>query len=210
LLAGNDKDAGLWVIKGALELEGQHLPAARAALERALALAPQNPAAVLGMTQTLLASGESDAASAQLDTLGAQGAEDPRVNFLRARIAEQRKDYDTALLSLKKVLLAAPNDRDALVMGARLSFSLGQFSRAEEYAAQLLQLEPDNQAARRLLGSIQLASGRLDGVSTVISKDEQGMLDSQDPGTLALLGTAYLKRGNYADAEAQLKKAATL
>lgn len=210
LLASTETDAGLWIIKGALALKDQQLPAARAALQRALALAPHNPAAVLGMTQTLLASGESDAAGAQLDTLGAQGAEDPRVNFLRARIAEQRKDYDTALLSLKKVLLAAPNDRDALVMGARLSFSLGQFSRAEEYAAQLLQLEPDNQAARRLLGSIQLASGRLDGLSAVTGEDEQGMAASQDPGTLALLGTAYLKRGNYADAEAQLKKAATL
>ena len=210
LLNSTEKDAGLWIIKGALELQDKQLPAARAALERALALAPHNPAAVLGMTQALLESGESDAASAQLDALGAAGAEDPRVNFLRARIAEQRKDYDTALRSLKKVLLAAPNDRDALVMGARLSFSLGQFSRAEEYAAQLLQLEPDNEAARRLLGSIQLASGRLDGLSAAAGQDGRGMADSQDPATLALLGTAYLKRGNYADAEAQLKKAATL
>jgi len=210
LLKGADKDAGLWVIKGALELQDKQLPAALEAFKRALAMAPRNPAAILGMTQALLESGESDAANTQLDALGSQGAEDPRVNFLRARIAEQRKDFDSAMLALKKVLLAAPNDRDALVMGARLSFSLGQFSRAEEYASQLLQLEPDNEAARRLLGSIQLASGRLDGVSSAIGADGQPSVDNQDPGTLALLGTAYLKHGNYADAEAKLEKAAEL
>ncbi len=210
LLKANDKDAGLWVIKGALELQDKQLPASHEAFKRALAITPHNPAAILGMTQALLASGENDAASAQLDALGTQGAEDPRVNFLRARVAEQRKDFDTALLELKKVLLTAPNDRDALVMGARLNFSLGQFSRAEDYASQLLQLEPDNEAARRLLGSIQLASGRLDGINAVTGQDGQGTADSKDPGTLALLGTAYLKRGNYADAETQLKKAADL
>lgn len=208
LLKVSAKDSALWVIKGALELQDKQLPAAREAFKQSLALAPQNPAAVLGMTQTLVESGEVDAASAQLDALGTQGADDPRVNFLRARIAEKRKDLNTALLELKKVLLVAPNDRDALVMGARLCFSLGQFSRAEEYASQLLQLEPDNAAARRMLGSIQLASGRLDGVAA--GADGQIAADSQDAGTLALLGTAYLKRGEYADAETQLNKAAKL
>jgi putative PEP-CTERM system TPR-repeat lipoprotein len=210
LLKTTDKDAGLWVIKGALELEDKQLPASREAFKRALAIAPRNPTAILGMTQALLASGELDAASTQLDAVGAQGADDPRVNFLRARIAEQRKDFDSALLALKKVLLVAPNDREALVMGARLSFSLGQFSRAEDYASQLLQLEPDNEAARRLLGSIQLASGRLDGVGASPGQDGLDPTNSQDPGTLALLGTAYLKHGDYADAETQLSKAAKL
>ncbi|MCC6709691.1 MAG: PEP-CTERM system TPR-repeat protein PrsT [Gammaproteobacteria bacterium] len=209
LLKSVTKDAGLWMIKGALELEENQLPAARAAFKEALTLAPRSPGAILGMTQVLLAGNEFDAASAQLDAVGPQGAEDPRVSFLRARIAEGRKDFESALLELKKVLLVAPNDRDALVMGARLCFSLGQFSRAEEYASQLLQLEPDNEAARRLLTSIQLAGGRLEGLD---HKGDDGKLavSSQDPGMLALLGTAYLKRGDYADAEKQLNKAAKL
>ena len=135
LLKSVTKDAGLWMIKGALELEENQLPAARAAFKEALTLAPRSPGAILGMTQVLLAGNEFDAASAQLDAVGPQGAEDPRVSFLRARIAEGRKDFESALLELKKVLLVAPNDRDALVMGARLCFSLGQFSRAEEYGA---------------------------------------------------------------------------
>jgi putative PEP-CTERM system TPR-repeat lipoprotein len=210
LLESAPKDAGLWLIKGALELEDKQLPAARDAFNKALALAPRSPGAILGMTQALLTSGELDAASTQLDAIGAQGADDPRVNFLRARIAEQRKDFETALLELKKVLLVAPNDRDALVMGARLCFSMGQFSRAEEYASTLLQLEPENEAARRLLNSIQLAGGRLEGIESATGENGARLADSQDPGMLALLGTAYLKRGDYAGAEVELNKAAKL
>ena len=210
LLKVSQKDAALWVVKGALQLQDKQLAEARETFTHALALAPQNRAATLGLAQVLLESGEGDAAKAKLDGLSSQGADDPRVNFLRARIAEQRKDFDTALFDLNKVLLVVPNDREALVMAARLNFSLGQFSRAEDFAAQLLQLEPDNEAARRLLGSIQLAGGRLDGVSGNLQTGEQANVDSQDPGTLALLGTAYLKHGDYASAEAKLKKAAEL
>lgn len=73
----------------------------------------------------------------------------------------------------------------------------------------VVELEPDNEAARRLLTSIQLAGGRLEGLD---HKGDDGKLavSSQDPGMLALLGTAYLKRGDYADAEKQLNKAAKL
>lgn len=210
LLKTTHKDAGLWVIKGALHLQEKQLIPARASFSQALELAPRSRAATLGLAQVLLESGEGEAAKAKLDGLDGQGSEDPRVNFLRARIAEQRKDFDTALFDLGKVLVVMPNDRESLVMAARLNFSLGQFARAEDFAGQLLQLEPDNAAARRLLGSIQLASGRLDGVSGNLEHSAQAGVDSQDPGTLALLGTAYLKHGDYANAEDKLTQAARL
>lgn len=207
LLKVAQKDAALWVVKGALQLQEKQRKEARETFTHALTLAPQNHAAVLGLAQVLLEDGDGDGAKLKLDSLGSQAADDPRVNFLRAQIAEQRKDFDTALFDLNKVLLVMPNDREALVMAARLNFSLGQFARAEDFASQLLQLEPGNEAARRLLGSIQLAGGNLDGAS---ASAEQPAVDSQDPGTLALLGTAYLKHGDYANAEAKLQKAAEL
>ena len=207
LLKVSQKDAALWVVNGALQLQEKQLKEARESFTRALTLAPQNRAAILGLAQVLLEDGDGDGAKAKLDSLGSQVADDPRVNFLRAQIAERRKDLDTALFELNKVLMVMPNDREALVMAARLNFSLGQFGRAEDFASQLLQLEPGNEAARRLLGSIQLAGGNLEGVS---GGAEQPAVDSQDPGTLALLGTAYLKHGDYASAEAKLTKAAEL
>ena len=207
LLKVSQKDTALWVVKGALQLQEKQLIEARETFTHALALAPQNHAATLGLAQVLLESGDGDGAQAKLDSIGSQGADDPRVNFLRARIAEQRKDFDTALFDLNKVLLVVPNDREALVMAARLNFSLGQFTRAEDFATQLLQLDPENDAARRLLGSIRLAGGHLEGAG---GSAEQPGVDSQDPGTLALLGTAYLKHGDYASAEAKLQKAAEL
>ena len=210
LLTANKKDSGLWVIKGALELEAKQLPDARQAYQHALDIAPKNLLANMGMAQTLLESADTKAAAARLDALGPDTADDPRVNFLRARVAEQRKDFNTALLNVNKVLHVAPNDRDSLVMAARLNFSLGQFSRAEEFAAQLLQLDPRDEAVKRLLVAIRLASGRLDDVNSDAAPDVSAAAASEDAGTLALLGTAYLKNGNYKDGEAKLGEAAKL
>ncbi len=150
LLKVSQKDAALWVVNGALQLQEKQLKEARESFTRALTLAPQNRAAILGLAQVLLEDGDGDGAKAKLDSLGSQVDDDPRVNFLRAQIAERRKDLDTALFELNKVLMVMPNDREALVMAARLNFSLGQFGRAEDFASQLLQLEPGNEAARRL------------------------------------------------------------
>ncbi|MGE0858746.1 MAG: XrtA/PEP-CTERM system TPR-repeat protein PrsT [Gammaproteobacteria bacterium] len=209
LLATDDKDAGLWALKGVIELQAQDAAAARTAFERALALAPRDTGALLGLAEALLAANDTAGAAARLDETGEAGADDPRVNLLRARIAEARKDPEQALVALNKVLHVLPKEPVALAMGARLNFALGAYTRAEEFALQLLEVAPADQSAQRMLGAIRLASGRLDGLEALGIEGGQGK-DADNPAALALLGTAYLKHGKYQDAEVQLSRAAAL
>lgn len=210
LLAADEKDAGLWALKGVIELQAQDAAAARTAFERALALAPRDPNALLGLAEALLSGDDAAGAAARLDEIGEAGAEDPRVNLLRARIAEARKDPEQALVALNKVLNVLPKEPVALTMGARLNFALGAYSRAEEFALQLLEVTPADPAAQRMLGAIRLASGRLDGMDALGGVEGGKGKEADNPAALALLGTAYLKHGKYRDAETQLSRAAAL
>ena len=141
--------------------------AARDSFQRALDLSPQNPIAHLGISRALLVLGELDLASNHLDETGNRDAVDPRVNFLPARIADKRGDHNSALRDLRRVLQVAPMHRGSLVMAAKVHFSQGEFTRAQDYVSRLLEIEPNNSAARRMLGAIQFASGRLDGLEEI-------------------------------------------
>ena len=209
LLEKGQADAGLWIIKGELDLYDEQAGQARDAFTQALALEPDNPLALMGKARALLELGETDEATNALDAIGPDGSEDPRVNFLRARISDARGDQNSALVALRKVLQVAPMHRESLIMAARMHFAHSEFSRAQDYVARLLEIEPQNAAARRMLGAIQLAAGRLDGLDEIrnVAGDGDG---AQDPGMLALLGTAYLKHGKFADSEASLARAAEL
>src|SRR5690606_24068821 len=92
LLSAGEPDAELLLIKGELDLQDGKLDAAIESLEAALALAPDNPLINMAMARALLNADKPGEASAQLDRLGPAAAEDPRVSFIRARIAEARGD----------------------------------------------------------------------------------------------------------------------
>ncbi len=208
LLEMKDADASLWMIKGELDLYDGNAEAARDAFRRAVELEPSNPVARIGLARALIELDAIEEAAAQLDKTGRDGAEDPRVNFLRAMIAEKREDFNAALQALRKVLQIAPMHRESLITAAKLHFARGEFTRAQDYVGRLLEIEPNNAAAQRMMGAIQLAAGRVDGLDAVAeaAADER----FQDPAMLAMLGTAYLKHGKFDDSQASLERAAEL
>lgn len=210
LVEAGAMDADLWQIKGELELYSEQHEAARDAFAKALELAPESPVARIGLARALLALGELDLATNALDAIGPGSVDDPRVSFVRAGIAEQRGDRHTALRFLNKVLQVAPMHRDSLVAAARLQFANGEYSRAGDYVSRILELEPGNAVAQRMLGAIQLASGRLDGLSGIGQANLPDPAAVQDPAMLALLGTAYLKHGRVEDGRESLERAAEL
>ena len=209
LLALKSADANLWLIKGELDLYDNNAEDARKSYQQSVNLAPDNPLAHLGMGRALLRLNELDLATNHLDEIGTSSDADPRVNFLRARIAEDKGDYNSALQRLRQVLQVAPMHRESLVVAAKILFTQGEFTRAQDYVSRLLEIEPQNAAARRMLGAIQLAAGRMDGLDGI--GDSPAAHESlQDPGMLALLGTAYLKHGKFEDSRNSLERAAEL
>ena len=209
LLAAGEPDADLLLIKGELDLHDGMPDAALEAFQAAFALAPDSPMVNMAMARALLATGKLDEASNQLERTGPAATEDPRVSYIRALIADARGDPNSALLMLRKVLQLAPMHRESLGMAARLHFGMGEFTRAQDYVGRLLEIEPQNAAARRMMGAIQLAAGRLDGLDVANTAASDGA-SIQDPGMLALLGTTYLKYGKFEDSAASLERAAEL
>lgn len=209
LLESTKADADLLLIKGELDLHDGKFDEAVESFRAAAALSPDSPMVNMALARALFGTGKLDEASNQLDRIGPGAADDPRVSYIRALIADARGDPNSALLMLRKVLQMAPMHRDSLTLAARMHFGLGEFSRAQDYVDRLLEIEPQNPAARRMLGAIQLAAGRLDGldVANTVAGDGASI---QDPGMLALLGTTYLKHGKFEDSAASLERAAEL
>ncbi|MEQ8234479.1 MAG: PEP-CTERM system TPR-repeat protein PrsT [Gammaproteobacteria bacterium] len=209
LLDTGEADSGLWVIKGELDLHDGMAEAALGAFDQAVALGGSEPIALMGKARALLALERPQEAGDALDAIGGAGEDDPRVQFLRAKVAAARGDEETALGALRKVLQLVPMHRDSLVLAARMHFARAEYSHAQDYVSRLLELAPQDPAAQRMLGAIQLAAGRMDGLDEM--RNALGDADvAQDPGMLALLGTAYLKHGRIAAGEESLARAAEL
>jgi putative PEP-CTERM system TPR-repeat lipoprotein len=210
LLKSTTTDPALWIIRGELDLYEGNAEKAVDAFKQALTLAPLNPLANLGMARAQLALGHADEATKFVDALGADAQDDPRANFIRAQIADSKDDLHSALGYVREVLKTSPMHRESLILAAKLNFRLSEFTRAEDFIGRLLEIEPNNEGARRMLGAIHLASGRLDGVAQ-FEEGLSGAADGvQDPGMLALLGTAYLKHGKFSDGEKSLARAVEL
>lgn len=209
LLAADDADAGLWLLRGELDIHDGDLEAAEASFRKAVALEPDNPLTRIGLARVLVETAQYDLATNELDAIGTAGGDDPRVNFLRARIAEGNNDPNSALQALRKVLQVAPMHRQSLVLAGKLHFARNEFTRAQDYISRLLEIEPKNALAQRMMGAIQLAAGRTDGLASFSEVMEQND-GTQDAGMLALLGTAYLKHGRMDDGQKSLERAVEL
>lgn len=201
-------DRNLWVLKGQLELQEVRFEAARTAFATALELAPHDLAATLGITTALIPLERVAEASSQLDGLGVKAAEDPRVLYLRALIAKQKKQPQAALSFVKKVLQVVPNHRDSLVLAAGIHFQAGNYGLAEDYVNQLLTLDPNDSHAQKMLAAVRLASGRLEPRPNDI--DGIDPEKQTDPGMFALLGSAYLRNGRIDASEQSFARAQDL
>jgi Flp pilus assembly protein TadD len=106
---------------------------------------------------------------------------------------------------LSQVFQVAPNNRESLEQAATIHFELNEYSEAEEYLSRLLTIDPANEQYRRTLGAVQLAAGRLStSIGDMARVDIEGLVD---PQLLALLGTAYMKHGNFVDGTRSFERA---
>ncbi|MBI5617318.1 MAG: PEP-CTERM system TPR-repeat protein PrsT [Gammaproteobacteria bacterium] len=207
-LATDGKDAETWLLKGQLDLAEERHPAALAAYERALALDPHAARARFGVAAVRIASKEYTAAGKALDELGPAANDDPRVLYARALIANGLNEPQAALAALRKALQVAPRARESLLLAADLHFRLGEYGPAADYARRLLELDSGDPLAQRLQKAIALASGRLEHALGALAGTDPEHLN--DPQLLSLLGTTYLKNGQYAAGAKTLARATAL
>jgi putative PEP-CTERM system TPR-repeat lipoprotein len=195
----------------ARSLDGQLLlragsPAdAEHALQAVLAAMPANgggdPRQRSLLASTLFAFGEAqvalgDAAGslATSERLDALGRDAPPARMLRARAALLGNKLAVAQEALEAQLSQFPQDRNAELLFAITLYGQHRPERAEMYANDLLQAQPGNIVARRLLASIRLAERKpgaaLDALAPLL-RDSGG-----DAPARALAGRAAMEQGD--------------
>ncbi|MCU0935635.1 MAG: PEP-CTERM system TPR-repeat protein PrsT, partial [Gammaproteobacteria bacterium] len=185
------------LLHGELLLAQRELEAAEAAFAKALAASGERSAtARLALARAKLARGDLDGASTQVDQARKQSPQDPLANYLRGAVAYQRKDLSGAQDALRDVLRVAPDHLPSLLLLGTVDYAQGRLEQAEEHLSRYTAAVPGNVASRKLLAAVRLARREpdraLDALTPVAG---QAAGDAQ---LLALLGTAYLRKGDAA------------
>ena len=198
-------DFDVWLLKGDLERQDKKFTEALEAYTKALEIIPLSPVALLQRAAVRVALSDNGGALEDLAAIGDASNEDPRALYLRALIAVQKDRQIEALRYLRQILQVIPNHRESLRLAAQLHFKMNEHREAESYLNRLLTIDPANEEYRRMIGAVQLADGRLDtGMGDMENVDIETL---SDPSLLALLGTAFLKHGKFADGTRSLERA---
>lgn len=128
---------------GQLLLEFHKAGEARPHLERAVELAPADPAARLGLARCLHELGDAPAATRLLDDLLATSPDDPAVLAVRGMVALQAGRADEAVRFSQRVLARIPSDLDALNTLAQAMTQLGRTDEAKQYRDRLAAAQKD-------------------------------------------------------------------
>jgi Flp pilus assembly protein TadD len=174
---------------------------ARAALQRALALDPNDPGSRYNLGRILRLQGESAAAVAEFRR-ALDADPDPRlrssleVNLGLAYLDLRR--FAPAAAVYEGLVRAHPERAEYRASLASALDGLGETGRALEQAREAARLKPDLPEAHRLIGSLLRTRGELDPALDSARRAVQ--LAPADPGALALLAALLLDRGETAEA----------
>ena len=161
--------------------------------------------------EILLAKGDTQGASQQIEEALKKDQHDRLALLLRARLRAQGSQADglkSAIADLNDVLKQEPNSRPALYFLAQYNYSLGQMDQARSFAAELEKNYPDYLPAKLMQAQLALSGGDQKSASTQAT-DLLGRLAKAAPDrdySAQLLGEirekAFLIRGT---AQLQLK-----
>lgn len=176
--------------------------------ELALAADPNDVATLSEYAATLGEAGRYRAMLTPLATAAAIAPDNARVLFLEATVAARGGEP-----ALARSLLSRINGPDAdlpavLLLRAAVELMLDTPAAAERYAARLVEQQPDNGTARRLLAAAQLNAGNPRGA--IESLDPITTRADADSWSLLLLGRAFGAIGWQTDAVHPLERAASL
>ena len=190
------------------DLQQGQVEAARQAIDRALALDPQNADAyslrsAIALVQNQKAQALADAQQAVAANPASSSA------YLSLSLAQQAGfDLQAALAAVQKAVELEPNNVRALVQESSLLLSLGRRREATEVAEQARQRAPNDAMVNTLWGFLELARNRIDG-----AREAFQIAMTQD-STLGLphlgLGLALFRRNQTEAAVDEIRKATLL
>lgn len=181
-----------------LERRGQ-LPAAESAFKLTLRnmsgrTRPADRAlALMGLTETQLARGEIESATASQAALVRVAPGAPYTMLLGAQLKLARKDTRSAIAELQSLVVRVPSLTRAQLLLATAELQEGSFEQALQTLEQVVQREPTNLQARELLAKVQLQLNHpqqaLQTITPALSEHYA------DPQVMSLLGAVETSSG---------------
>ncbi|HEY0762128.1 MAG TPA: tetratricopeptide repeat protein [Pyrinomonadaceae bacterium] len=188
-----------------------------------LAKAPDYTRGRYRLGEILLAKGDIQGATAQVDEVLKKDQHDRQALLLRARMRAQSGQADgmkNAIEDLQNVLQQEPNSRPALYFLAQYNFSLGKVDEARAFAADLEKNYPDYLPAKLMQLQLNLTSGDQKGTiaqaSDLIARLDKTAPDNESSAqllneirekTLLTRGAAQLQLRNGAAARTDFEAA---
>ena len=129
-LSLNENELPTWLLKGELELVLQRFDPALDSFQRALDISPNDPNALRGIAQTMLALERPQDARAYIESMLQKFPKDPVAHYLGARLARTTGDLDTAKEALERALKLAPGHASSMLLRAHIHYEEGQLGLA--------------------------------------------------------------------------------
>lgn len=193
-------------IKGGVMLAAKDISSARAAFERALQLQPVNLAAAAQLARLDVAERKPEVARKRFEDILAKDPKNISAYLLLAQLqAETGAPVATVKSVLERGVAADPTKPQARIALTRLLLSSGDTKAALEQAQQAQAASPNDGAALRVLGGVQLASNQAQQAVSTFSKLRN--LEPANPANLLALAEAQERANEIGSAEESLRKA---
>jgi putative PEP-CTERM system TPR-repeat lipoprotein len=187
-------NADAWTLKGELLRAAGQPQEALTAFQKALDSEPGNVYARLGKASALIVLGEPSKAMEDIKLLEEKYSQLYLVNYLKALALFQQQQLDLANESVQQALRQAPNHLYSHLLAGTIAYQMGQMNQAESHLRLYVSGVPDNPQAIKLLATTLI---KLKEPAQAIEVMEPGVSTAaNDAQYLALLGSAYLARGD--------------
>lgn len=200
------KDVDALVLKGELVRDQYGLVAALSWFDKALAIDRFNIDAQIERAATLGDLGRTADMLAATRAIQALDAANPRAFYLQAVLAARASNFKLADKLIDQIGGTLDQLPGMLLLKGAVAYQLGSVAEANSTLAVLVQAQPNNIAARRLLAATAWRSGDFDGVTAILQPIANG--EDADSYVLTLLARAQEARGDRAMAASYLDRAA--
>jgi cellulose synthase operon protein C len=199
-------NAAALVLRGELTRSQHGLAASLPWFDRALEVDPGNVAALLERAATYGDMGRMQAMLADARAASALDPGHPYPYFLQATLAARGRDFPLARSLLARTGGAYDNVPAGMLLSSVLSFQAQDYEDAARRLARLVDVQPGNLKARRLLAAARLrlgdARGAIDALRNVADRSDA------DSYTLTMVAAALERAGNRPLAERYRERAA--
>jgi putative PEP-CTERM system TPR-repeat lipoprotein len=189
-----EAEGRLLATRGLARLAQGELEEARRLVSRGLRKAPQLIYARFAHSRVVLAEGDPDAASAELDAILALEPGYAPAWSLLGDIRMRRAKFAEAVAAFDKAIASRHNSYADRFKRALIYVQLGDFEAAQADTTELLRLAPHNPGANYLQGLIHFQHAKYAEAITSLSVAEPAA--KQFPLVLFFLGSAHLVEGN--------------